>query len=184
MYQMRGENDWYTQLLGLLPTGWEAKAKETGALRRRRGIQTAADLLRLILLYMTEGVSFAGTVALARLSEIAEISKVALYKRLRNSGAWLQWLCQHVYRQAGLTVEKPEWLKGREVIIVDGSETVKCGVRRQCYMLHYSMELFTLDMRYTGFSIATVGVPQLPMPALLSLVIVITAFPLPPSARI
>jgi hypothetical protein len=144
---MRGENDWYTQLLGLLPAGWEAKAKATGALRRRRGIQTAADLLRLILLYMTEGVSFAGTVALARLSEIAEISKVALYKRLRNSGAWLQWLCQHVYRQAGLAVEKPEWLKGREVIIVDGSETVKCGVRRQCYMLHYSMELFTLDMR-------------------------------------
>jgi len=59
-----------------LPAGWETKAKELGALRRRRGIQTAEDLLRLILLYMTEGVSFAGTVALAQLSGITEISKV------------------------------------------------------------------------------------------------------------
>ena len=74
---MRGENDWYNQLLGLLLAGREAKAKELGAFRRRRGIQTAADLLRLILLYMTEGVLFAGTVALARLSETAGISKVA-----------------------------------------------------------------------------------------------------------
>jgi len=144
---MRGETDWYNELLGLMPEGWEAKAKELGALRRRRGIQTAADLLRLILLYMTEGVSFAGTVALARLAEITEISKVALFKRLRNSKAWLQWLCQSIYRQAGLTAEKPQWLAGRDVVIVDGSEAVKCGVRRQCYMLHYSMELFTLDMR-------------------------------------
>ena len=144
---MRGETDWYNELLGLMPAGWEAKAKELGALRRRRGIQTAADLLRLILLYMTEGVSFAGTVALAQLSEIAEISKVALFKRLRNSKSWLQWLCQNIYRQSGLTSEKPKWLEGRNVVIVDGSEAVKCGVRRQCYMLHYSMDLFTFDMR-------------------------------------
>jgi len=40
---MRGEADWFNQLLGLLPEGWEAKAKELGALRRRRGIQTAAE---------------------------------------------------------------------------------------------------------------------------------------------
>jgi len=46
-----------------------------------------------------------------------------------------------------LTVEKPQWLKGRNVVIVDGSEEVKCGVRRQCYMLHYSLDLFTLAMR-------------------------------------
>jgi len=144
---MRGENDWYNQLLGLMPEGWETKAKELGALRRRRGIQTAADLLRLILLYMTEGVSLAGTVALARLSGITEISKVALFKRLRNSMSWLKWLCQTIYRQAGLTAEKPEWPEGRDVVIVDGSEEVRCGVRRQCYMLHYSMELFKLDMR-------------------------------------
>jgi hypothetical protein len=63
---------------------------------------------------------------------------------MRNSAAWLQWLCGNIYRRAGLTIEKPKWLKKKNVIIVDGSEDVKCGIRRQCYMLHYSMDLFTL----------------------------------------
>jgi hypothetical protein len=39
---------------------------------------------------------------------------------------------------------KPKWLKKKNVILVDGTEDVKCGVRRQCYMLHYSLDLFTL----------------------------------------
>ncbi|MDR2717269.1 MAG: transposase, partial [Treponema sp.] len=48
---------------------------------------------------------------------------------------------------AGLTAAKPEWLKGKNVSLVDGTEDVKCGVRRQCYMLHYSLDLFTLAAR-------------------------------------
>ena len=144
---MIGEKGWYELLLEMLPEGWEAKAKELGAMQRARVVRTPGELLRLILLYLTEGKSLAGTVALAGLSGIAEISKVAMFKRLRNSKDWLKWLGQNVYRRAGLTAAKPEWLKGREVLLVDGSEDVKCGVRRQCYMLHYSLDLFTLEAR-------------------------------------
>ena len=144
---MRGEEGWFGWLLEMLPEGWEAKAKELGAMKRARVVKTPGELLRLILLYFTEGKSFAGTAALARLSGIAEISKVALFKRMRNSKEWLKWLSQNVYRRAGLTAAKPGWLKGRDVLLVDGSEDVRCGVRRQCYMLHYSLELFTLDAR-------------------------------------
>ena len=110
-------------------------------------VKTPGELLLLILLYLTEGKSFAGTAALARLSDIAEISKVALFKRMRNSKGWLKWLGQNVYRRAGLTTAKPAWLKDRDALLVDGSEDVKCGVRRQCYMPHYSLDLFTLEAR-------------------------------------
>ena len=141
-----GENN-FEQLMRMLPEGWEEKAKELGALQRSREIKTADELLRLILLYLTEGKSFRGTSALMRLAGEAEISDVALLKRMRNSAAWLQWLCENIYRRAGLTAEKPQWLKNKNVLLLDGSEDVKCGVRRQCYMLHYSLDLFTLAPR-------------------------------------
>jgi len=134
----------FEQVLRLLPEGWEAKAKELGALRRAREIKTPEELLRLILLYLTEGRSFAGTSALTLLSGEAALNKMAVYKRFRNSADWLQWLCEHICRHAGLIADKPAWLKGRNVRLVDGTEDVKCGVRRQCYMLHYSLDLFTL----------------------------------------
>ena len=130
-----------------MPEGWEAKAKELGALQRAREIQTPEELLRLILLYLTEGKSFAGTSAITQLSGEANLTKMAVYKRFCNSGAWLQWLCEHIYRRAGLTAAKPQWLQGKNVLAVDGTEDVKCGVRRQCYMLHYSLDLFTLEAR-------------------------------------
>ena len=72
---MGREKDTFEQILCLLPEGWEAKARELGALRRARKIKTPAALLRLILLYLTEGKSFAGTSAIARLSGEAELSK-------------------------------------------------------------------------------------------------------------
>ena len=141
---MRMGEDRFKELLRLLPEGWEAKAKELGALLRAREIKTAEDLLRLILLYLTEGKSFRGTSALMRLSGEAKISDVAIIKRMRNSAEWLQWMCENIYREAGLIATKPGWLKKKSVKIVDASEDVKCGIRRQCYMLHYSLDLFTL----------------------------------------
>ena len=127
-----------------MPEGWEAKAKELGAFKRARGIKTVEELLRLILLYLTEGKSFAGTSAIIQLTGEAALNKMAVYNRIRKSGNWLQWLCEHICLRAGLIVPKPRWLKNKKVKIVDGSEEVKCGVRRQCHMLHYSLDLFTL----------------------------------------
>jgi hypothetical protein len=137
----------FEQVLRLLPEGWEAKAKELGALQRAREIKTPEELLRLILLYLTEGKSFAGTSAITLLAGGATLNKMAVYKRIRNSAAWLQWLCENICRQAGFTVGKPAWLKNKNVILVDGTEDVKCGVRCRCYMLHYSLDLFTLAAR-------------------------------------
>jgi len=131
----------------MLPEGWEAKAVEMKAFQRPRGIKSPFELLKMILLYLTKGKSFRGTSAVARLSGEAEMSDVAILKRMRNSAAWLQWLSQNICRRGGLTVEKPEWLKNKNVLLVDGTEDVKCGVRRNCYMLHYSLELFTLAAR-------------------------------------
>jgi len=144
---MGRENERFTQLLTVLPEGWEAKAKELGAFQRAREIDSPEALLHLILLYLTEGKSFRGTRALTLLSGEAEMSDVAILKRIRNSADWLKWLSQNIYRQAGLIVEKPQWLRDKNIVLVDGTEEVKCGIRRHCYMLHYSLDLFTLEAR-------------------------------------
>jgi hypothetical protein len=144
---MGREKDRFEQILNLLPEGWETKAQELGAFQRAREIKSPQALLRLILLYLTEGKSFRGPKAVTQLSGEVEMSDVAILKRIRNSADWLKWLCQNIYRQAGLIAAKPKWLKDKNVNLVDGTEDVKCGVRRQCYMLHYSMDLFTLEAR-------------------------------------
>ena len=146
---MGRETNLFKQLLELLPEGWESKAKELGAFQRAREIKTPEDLLRLILIYITEGQSFAGTSALVSLSEMAAISKVAVFKRMQKCGEWLKWLCQHICRKAGLLVEKPKWLENKNVILFDGSHEGKYTEpdQYQYYMLHYSMELFTLCVR-------------------------------------
>ena len=144
---MGRESIGFKQLLGLLPEGWEAKSKELGALRRAREIKTPEELLRLVLLYLTEGKSMAGTSAITNLSSEGTMSKVAVFKRIQNSGQWLHWLCTNIYRKAGLLLEKPLWLKDRNVVLIDGSKDAKGGDGRQYYMLHYSMDLFTLSAR-------------------------------------
>jgi hypothetical protein len=80
----------FGQVLDLLPEGWEAKAKELGALTRAWEITTAGELLRLILLYLTEGASFAGTSAIVQLIGQWYLNKNATYKRIGNSAEWLQ----------------------------------------------------------------------------------------------
>jgi hypothetical protein len=144
---MGRENDLFEQLLKLLPEGWEAKVRELKAFQRERGIQSPEDLIQTILLYLTEGRSFRGTSAIKSLSGEGTISDVAILKRMRNSAALLQWLCRHICRNAGFIGEQPAWLKKQTVILADGTEDVKCGVRRQCYKLHYSLDLFTLEPR-------------------------------------
>ena len=146
---MGRETEQFEQLLELLPEGWEEKAKELGAFERGREIKTPRELLRLILLYITEGKSFARTSAIINLSQTADISKIAVFKRIQKCGNWLKWLCRHIYRKAGLIGEKPQWLENKNVILIDVSQEGKRteGKQYQYHMLHYSMELFTLCVR-------------------------------------
>jgi hypothetical protein len=96
-------------------------------LQRGREIKTPEELLRLILLYLTEGKSMAGTSAIMNLSGETTMSKTAVFKRIQNSGDWLQWMSANIYRRAGLLIEKPAWLKDRNVLLIDRSKDESGG---------------------------------------------------------
>lgn len=78
-------------VLSLLPPNdqLERSAKEMGALRRKRGVRKASDLLRLALVYSLCGFSLRQTAAWAQVSGVAELSDVALLNRLRGASGWL-----------------------------------------------------------------------------------------------
>jgi hypothetical protein len=144
---MGREKRLFKQLQQLLPEGWEEKAKELGAFQRAREIKSPEELLWIILLYLTEGKSLAGTSAITNLAGGVAVSKIAVFKRIQKSGNWLQWMCKNIYQRSGLLTEKPRWLNSRNVILVDGSEDAKCDKNIQYFMLHYSIDLFALDVK-------------------------------------
>ena len=134
------------KLLELLPPGWEQQARETGALTRSRNIKNAEELLRLNLLYQTSGGSFGKTSALLKLTEGTSLNKNAVYERIVKSGEWLRWLCENICRNAGQLAEKPEWLKEKNVRLIDATDESQVGSRQADYRLHYCVELFSLCM--------------------------------------
>ena len=83
-------------LTSFLADDWREQARRTGALRRARGIADADRLLQLILMHTATGLSLRQTVVRAREQSIANISDVALLKRLRSSETWLRYLTSHL----------------------------------------------------------------------------------------
>ena len=130
----------------LLPEGWEEKARETGAITRSRKIKTAGDLLAMILLYLTSGESYSKTAAMTQASEGGlRLTKNAVFERFMKCGEWLAWINSHICRHAQLLAQKPQWLEGKRVCLIDATEVSKPGSNNADWCLHSVVDLFSLD---------------------------------------
>jgi len=88
----RTERDWEL-IKGVLPAGWEKAAIERRAIRRDQGpLAKPEALLRLLLGKAASDKSNRETAAEAGLTGLAEVSDVAIHKRERQSGDWLEWI--------------------------------------------------------------------------------------------
>jgi hypothetical protein len=92
------EENWKVLAL-LLPPGWQQMAWQSGAVERLRGFPSPDVLLRMLLLHVARGYSLRETVVRAKLANWANVSDVALLKRLRNSEEWLRLLCTELLRE-------------------------------------------------------------------------------------
>jgi hypothetical protein len=132
----------------MLPSDWEESARQCGALRRRRQVGTAEVLLRLILLHVAGGLSLHQTAVRANGFGWASVSAVALFKRLRASGNWLEYLCCRLWR--GLSW--PEGLDARRWgwRIVDATTIQEPGATKISWRVHYTVRLPTLACDYVS----------------------------------
>jgi hypothetical protein len=144
--------DWEV-VKSLLPDGWEEKANELGALKRKRGFSSEEKLLRTLLIHIGEGISFRETAVRAKEGVLADVSDVALLKRLRQAGPWLSWLAHGVMEKwLGEPIrEKPVGI-GR-IRVVDGTTIQRPGAKAATWRIHYSMQLPTMqcdEVKVTG----------------------------------
>jgi hypothetical protein len=123
-----------------LPAGWQAKARELGALRRTRGIKDASSLLRVMLIHLADGCGLRETAARAKLAGLAEVSDVAILKRLNGCGAWFEWMI-HGIQQQFVAVAPLSLFAGRQLRIVDGTMVREPGDTGSQWRLHYSVRL-------------------------------------------
>lgn len=144
-------------LIQFLPAGWEEKAWDLGAITRRRKIQSAETLLRLLLIHLADGCSMRETVTRAKEAEFVDISDVAFLKRLKSSSEWLRWISMNLAKQAGGFLQKPQWLQNFNVRLVDASIITEPGSTGSNWRLHYSIELFGLSCDYFQITDQTVG---------------------------
>jgi hypothetical protein len=141
-YSALGE-DWDI-VESLLPERWMDMARESGAFRRARGFADARALLQVMLIHLADGCALRETAVRAALAGIAEVSDVALLKRLRSCGPWFEWLAQRL-REApelrDLVTDAPSVPSGRRLRVVDGSIVSEPGQTGSQWRLHYAIGL-------------------------------------------
>jgi hypothetical protein len=115
----------------------EQSARSSGALRRKRQVQSGSDLLRLALAYGPGGQSLRQTAAWAEFQQIASMSDVALLYRLRDSADWLAQVASALLARREATAATSLGLRLR---VIDGSVISPPGRGRR-WRLHAVYDL-------------------------------------------
>jgi IS4 transposase len=131
-------------LAGFLPPRWREAARETGALARARGIKDADTLLRLILLHAASGLSLRQAVARASAAGLAQISDVALLKRLRRAEPWLRSLTVTMLARSRFAPRLPALPPKWQVRVVDATNVEEPGATGTDWRIHYTLALPSL----------------------------------------
>jgi hypothetical protein len=148
--------DWAV-VLTMLPAQWQAKAVELGAVRRLRGFDSVASLLRVLLIHLADGCSLRETAVRAGAGGLAAVSDVALLKRLRGCGAWFEWMVRELAAQMSMPLAAHAALPGRRVRLIDGSSVCEPGATGSTWRLHYALNLHTLGCDEVHVTEASVG---------------------------
>jgi hypothetical protein len=131
-------------LTEFLPEDWRERAHTTGALRRARGIPSADCLLQLILMHTATGLSLRQTVVRASQQHLADISDVALLKRLRSSEPWLRYLNSQM-TEIGEAAIVQRLCAHRRVRVVDATTVQEQGGAGTDWRVHYTLCLPDLN---------------------------------------
>jgi hypothetical protein len=129
----------------ILPQGWREKARELRAMRRRRGeIQEPETLLRILMIHLLDGCSLRETATRAAQGGLAQVSDVALLKRVRACGEWFRWMGAELMRQHVNAPSGLEPLPGRRLRVVDGTSVSEPGATGSTWRIHYAFNLPSL----------------------------------------
>jgi uncharacterized protein YegP (UPF0339 family) len=124
-----------------LPSDLNALAKKHAFLRRARGLTDSECWLKLILMHVAGGLSLEQTVMRARELHTADVSAVALFKRLRKAEDWLRAVCHHLLAEQQKRLGRSTWPKQYRVRAIDATNVREPGATGSSWRLHYSIRL-------------------------------------------
>ena len=135
--------DWEL-LMRFLPDGWRDKARELGAFRRAREFADEGQLLRTLLIHLAGGSSLKETSVRASSGGLAQVSSVAIWKRLRQAGEWFRWMSEGL--MCTWVARGPhDALPARyRIRLIDGSSISEPGSTGSDWRIHYAVDLRTL----------------------------------------
>ena len=136
----------------LLPDGWEDAARELRAFRRARYTSGPGELLRLLLFHAVNGSGLRETVVQAKAAGLQAMSQVALYKRMRSSTPWLEWIAE---RLAARFRELPRASGTRRLRVIDSTTIQQPASKGTDWRLHYTIDLRTLGCDWHELTDAT-----------------------------
>ena len=143
-----GLNEDWGVLQAMFPPNWRELAKETGSLvRKLRNFKGEEEVMRTLLLHVANGYSLRETVTRAKMSGLAELTDVALLKRLQCSENWFKSLCMSLLKERGIDVDKVphNTIKMR---VVDGTVVKEPGKTGSEWRVHYAIQLPDLSCDY------------------------------------
>ncbi len=134
------EEDWDV-LVSLFPKDWQKEAQKTKALKGLRKNKSVEDLLRTLLIHLACGYSLRETAVRARQAKLADMSDVALLKRLRKSKDWLAALCSLMFADRGVCLQGNHSF---EVRLFDATNVKEPGKTGSLWRIHYSVRVPSL----------------------------------------
>jgi len=141
MYDQIGLSEDWDLLRTFFPADWEQLARTTDALKGLRQDKSADHLLRTVLLHVGCGYSLRETVVRAREAGLADLSDVALLKRLRKCEQWLYALAVGFWQQRGLA----RLAVGQRILrVVDATTVKEPGQTGSLWRIHYSLQVPSL----------------------------------------
>ena len=138
--EMMIDEDW-AMVSSFLPADWQKMATETGALKGLRQDKSPGNLLRTLLIHLACGYSLRETAVRAKRAGLADMSDVALLKRLRKSGEWLYALCVALFQERGVCLGTQEGLQFR---LFDATDVKEPGKTGSLWRIHYGLRVPSL----------------------------------------
>jgi hypothetical protein len=138
------DEDWRL-LTSFFPPQWKELGKATEALKGLRQDKSEENYMRTLLLHLGCGLSMRETVVRARQANLAELSDVALLKRLRKSKEWLYRLCCALLEERGLMAYSAS---SPILRLIDATVIKEPGKTGSQWRVHYSLQWPTLVCDY------------------------------------